>query len=70
MLNALLVGLEHFHCSFATRIIRTVEAPKSTYLVLVADVVRDTTEAVDVEGAIILGILAHHVANFEESLFI
>ena len=41
-----------------------------THLNLVPDVVRDTAKAVDVELAIILGILAHHVANIEEGLLI
>ena len=70
MLNTLLVGLEYLHGASAARIISTIQAPKSTYLILVADVVRDSAETVDVEAAIILGILAHHIANFEEGFLI
>ena len=35
-----------------------------------ADVVRNSAEAVDIEATIILGILAHHIANFEEGFLI
>ena len=70
LLDTRLVGFEDFHGAFAARIVRSVEAPQATNLILVADVVRDAAEAIDVEAAIILGILAHHVAHFEEGFLI
>ena len=70
MLNTLLVGLKYLHGTSVARIILSIEVPKSTHLIFVPDVVRDTAKAVDFDSAIILVILAHHVANIEEGLLI
>ena len=68
--NHLKIGLRYLNDTSAARIILSIEAQKLIHLNLVPDVVRDTAKAVDVELAIILGILAHHVADFEEGLLI
>jgi len=53
----------------AARVILSVEVPESADLVLVADVMRNTSKAIDIEAAI-LRILAHDIAHLEDGLLI